>query len=1176
LVLPDEATLIEVRATYERGLTVDAFRLAEAFAPLRKWGGVWPRVFAARIAANCGAPALALRLTVGAWRADRLDPEAAAQYAYETLARRGPLAVWTLLGEVKPENDRVSADLLALRGRAAVALRDFSTGEQFIGKAEALAPRSAWIRLQRAWLLEQLDRLEDALEVARAAAALHSHPHYRPATQTCAHLLQLLDRDDEASALLQDAMLVLQNAPIAAQLYSILSENGRWTEAAAALRQYEALAPLLEPSGSKWIRSQQARVSYHLGKRSAAATFAATMRDAFHEGFAQRLREPPPQPERVQLDIGFVRQHFKTCAPATLAGIARYWQMPADHIQLAEAMCYDGTPAWQQREWASNNGWLVREFRVTADSAQALLMAGIPFAISVVDATSAHMMAVIGFDRTRDVLLLRDPAQPYVIEFPTDEFLQRYRAFGPRGMIFVPLPLAERLKGIELTECSLHDTYHELCRALAAFDRDRASGELALMEQSAPDEALTWQARLELAAYDANPFEQVRCLDKLLEMFPGNATRLLSRLDCMQHASREDRIKLLEAACKLPDTDPALHVAMGRALTGDARHGDEAQRWLRRALRKRHTDWGAIKACADLLWEAARLDEATEYYRFAASTDAQREHLYQSWFIACRQTRRSDEALAHLEDRYRRFGARSDQPALTLAWAWNEMEQPHRAREVLRQAIQLRPQDGSLVLRAATLAASVGEMAEAHNLVELARGKVRENDWLRTRLQIAEQQLDSDAVLEITRVLLQVEPVAVDAHAALARAIARREGADAAWTALQKSCSAFPHHCGLHRLLAEWSRSAESAAAAAVVRELIRLEPSDAWAHRELAIALIRLKSDEEALAAALEAARIEPANSYSASTLAQVLSHSGRSAEAREQFRKAISASVDNNYAIESLLALARNDDERRSDIKFVERELLRQVVNGDGLLAYLDNARPIVESDQLIGFLRHAHAVRPDLWHAWGALVSQLIHMSQLDEARSVALQATQRFPHLPRAWCDLATVHQMGREIEQEIAALVRAFELNPAWTYCANALASAFERAGRVADAQATYERALSTALEMHPCGLPTRQCCGVASCGTKHWQRLNMLCGSRPTTNMPGICCTTGRGSAVTESMPRASRARWSRITEASRTRGECSHVSFPPTPAASRSKRQSVPSILIVDLRLPGTCGPNY
>ncbi len=54
-----------------------------------------------------------------------------------------------------------------------------------------------------------------------------------------------------------------------------------------------------------------------------------------------------------------------------------------------------------------------------------------------------------------------------------------------------------------------------------------------------------------------------------------------------------------------------------------------------------------------------------------------------------------------------------------------------------------------------------------------------------------------------------------------------------------------------------------------------------------------------------------------------------------------------------------------------------------------------------------RHTR-VRPDLWHAWAALVSQLGHMQKLDEALILAKQAAARFAHLPRVRLLLAGVY------------------------------------------------------------------------------------------------------------------------------------------------------------------------
>jgi len=254
------------------------------------------------------------------------------------------------------------------------------------------------------------------------------------------------------------------------------------------------------------------------------------------------------------------------------------------------------------------------------------------------------------------------------------------------------------------------------------------------------------EARLDLAAYDTNNEEQIRCLDHLLELFPNNPARLLRRLSCLRDATREERIEFLEKICANKNADPALFVELARNLMADAPQQASAEWWLRRALRWRPVDSSVMIALAELRWLRGRFDEATELYRFAATVEGYREPLYQSWFAACRQVRQMDTALAQLEDRFRRFGGRSAQPALTLAWALREIEQPEKARSILSEAIQLRPDDGYLIIRAASLNARLGAREQADTLLNQAKGKVRDNDWLRTAAEIAEVRLMPRAI----------------------------------------------------------------------------------------------------------------------------------------------------------------------------------------------------------------------------------------------------------------------------------------------------------------------------------------------------------------------------------------------------------------------------------------------
>src|SRR5262245_3687387 len=221
----------------------------------------------------------------------------------------------------------------------------------------------------------------------------------------------------------------------------------------------------------------------------------------------------------------------------------------------------------------------------------------------------------------------------------------------------------------------------------------------------------------------------------------------------------------------------------------------------------------------------------------------------------------------------------------------------------------------------------------------------------------------------------------------------------------------------------------------------------------------MRLKRGDEALAEASEAARIEPRQTYSFSILGYVCRQFGGDEAARAHFRRAVELSVDNSDAIGALIGLARSDDERRRELAFIEAELVRQVVSGDGLLGYLDAARPILEPEALLQSVDQAHRERPDLWHAWSALVSQLGHLRRFDEALARAEEATRLFPHLPRTWLDLATVHCWRSDAPREVEAAERAFEIDPSWSVAALALTDALERSGRLDDAQRTFERAL---------------------------------------------------------------------------------------------------------------------
>src|SRR5262249_7060490 len=149
-----------------------------------------------------------------------------------------------------------------------------------------------------------------------------------------------------------------------------------------------------------------------------------------------------------------------TCAPATLSAISGYWSLPADHLSVAEEICYDGTPWHSERRWAGQHGWVVREFTVTWDSAKALLDRGTVVTLPTAAPGKRHSQAIIGYDSYRETFLIRDPYIRSVHEALAPEMLEHLRSVGPRGMAMVPCEKAGLLDGIELLDASLYDHLH--------------------------------------------------------------------------------------------------------------------------------------------------------------------------------------------------------------------------------------------------------------------------------------------------------------------------------------------------------------------------------------------------------------------------------------------------------------------------------------------------------------------------------------------------------------------------------------------------------------------------------------------------------------------------------------------------------------------------------------------
>ncbi|MDC0670419.1 C39 family peptidase [Nannocystis radixulma] len=1054
---PTSEALRRLEALHERGLFVQAFRAAEAIAggPLA-WRDPDACAFASRLLQHVGAPRAAALQCLRAYRAAPRDPEVAEAYARHLKGTRGPLAALEFLRTFAVDAAPAPAqcELRLVRALALIALRDFEAAEFELCRAEALDPTSPTIAGVRARLHEAQDELPAAL--AGLQELLAARPDHRAAVQFAGHLLLELGRVDEAAALLATAMTTMECGAIALQLAHLELTRQRPREAWDWVVRAAGLFPWLEVEVLQALAAAACEAACEAGERLAAAALA---RNAGLDGLAERL-EAGGERQRVRLDVPYVRQAHKTCVPATLTALCQFFGKTADHLAIAEEICFDGTSAASERRWAEERGFIVREFTVTWAAATALLDRGLPFALSTVAVTSGHAQAVTGYDAEIGSFSVRDPSQAKPVLFNVEPLLRGNAWNGPRGMVLVPPELAGRLDGLELPDAALYDRMHAVDQALRVHDREAAVAAAAEIAAAAPKHYLVGHAAQALAAYDGDEARVLASLDMRLETWPDAHVLQARKLACLGGlGQRAERRARLEAMAEERPVHPFfLQLLVDDILKSDRDLG-RAEKLLRRLLWAMPADPVVYAMLAGVRAAQDRWEEGASLLRFAVCLDQVDSDAVDQYTATFVQAGQRAEGLAFLRDRFARLGRRFAGPALGLARALEACDRTAEAVEVLEQAVALRPDDAHLLLAAVRAHASLGATERARALLEQARPLARAAAW-----ETAAAHLDALAgELAAARArherVLEHNPLALEARVALAGLDAALAGPAAALERIEAAVARFPHHAGLARLRVAWA-PAEGEAGVEVVRALLAVEPGNAGMHGELALRLGRLKRHDEAAAAIAQARALAPHSAQTHLVAAQLAMWREEREVAAASLRAAVSADVDAPGAIAVCLGTALTEAARAAALAHVRAELRRQVVGAHALVAYRHAAAGIEPPEATLELLAEARAVRPDLAASWSEYARQLSSMGRHAEALAVMTEAARRFPREHDAMLALAAVQRGAGEREAALATLERAVACAPGAVAPVLELASALVEADQVRRAVELVERAIA--------------------------------------------------------------------------------------------------------------------
>lgn len=1011
----------------------------------------------ARALHHLGSPTLSNALGLATFR--RAPDHAAAQSLaiWHALEERGPVAAFELtrrLPSVSRGDDEARALLATARAGVHIALRDFDRAGELLGEAAAFPALALPGRLA---LLERADRLDEALEVAGAAPA-EARASYSVAMMV-ARLLLSRGRREEALAELRRASAATECATVTAMLTEVEIDLGLFAEAAASVAECARRMPLADGDTTESLDARAAEIEYRRGDRPRAlALFERVPRLA---DLASAIRTNPDG-KRVVHDVPFVRQDWMTCAPATLTALALFFGRPTDHDEVASRICYDGTPSHAQRRWATGAGFVARELTLTWDAAVALVDAGLPFAVTTVEATSGHIRAVVGYDAARGTLLLREPSVPIVLEGRAHQFLTRYAAHGPRALVIVPTEQASKLEGLGLPDSERYDQLHAVMLALDAHDRARAATIVAELTTATPAaHPVTLAARRALATYDDDPEAMLHVAREMVDAFPADANAHAFLASCLvDKAARDARVDALRRAAEVAD-HPVFDALLAAELSGDARELPRARRLLRRAL-AREPSAPTLATLAGLVSQSGDADGGRALLRLAACVDPLHEGVAAAFARELLAAGRPADAAAYLARRDASLGARNAGPTITYLDWLAAVGESARCLDAIDAAVTRRPNDGALACAAAETLARFGERRRAADLVASAEGHVAPSTLLAARAAVAYLAGDDAASLAAYRELLELDPSDAKAHRSVAETTLAKTGPIEAARYLEGVAARHAHNLGLASMWASASSLVSPEEHERVAATCVERFPESAWALREHAIALAERGHHARAAARLGEAIARDPASYSRYTTEGRVHALAGRWIETREALREALRRDADAEGALTNLLAAASELGTEAEELDATRELVTACSLSGAAIPAWFAHAAVILDGPALTDRARELRERRPELWATWWAVASAARTVGDRERAQSTLAEAQRVFPRVAAIAKSLADLARDAGDDDGERSALARALELEPRDARLLRRAAGLAARMGDHQGARALRERAFAAA------------------------------------------------------------------------------------------------------------------
>ncbi len=1021
----------------------DALSKAEnEWGPITTWNSKEKTLIAIRLYANLGGGRKSDALLLNLWRKDKTSPDILNKICFYKLNNSGPIIAHEFAKKYESiilAENKYTPDLLAFKSLIQKIFMNYAMADALLDKAIVIDPTYSWLTSLKIQLLD----VQNESALAKSQAEKHFDAY--PSPYNMRVLSSILTKTDGINAsieLYEQHAKHYQSANVWFDYAVLLAGNHDWPKCEFAIEQFEKLRIIKDKGDEQYFLSWKGQIAIHYQEIDKAIDFLSEHKGGYWKIVTENLKNSEGKLNRKVLDVPFLKQEHMTCAPTTMAAICRFWGQEFSSKEIADAICFDGTPDTKERQWLRGNNFYFQEFELESELAYALIESDIPFTLVTTHGFSAHLQAVIGFNKQVGTLYVMDPSSSIMQETLTKETIESEAYSGAHCIAFVPAEKSALLSSFTFPATDLYSLWDVYNVAAENNDYVTAKNTVEKLKEIAPEHRITLKVERIFAIWNNDKTTIFDLNNKLLAKFPNETVLLNSNFYCLRDSGKRD-----EGLTFLSDyVDNNINIDLLGALFNEIYNTNEHQALTAKSLHslKRLGGYSAYShwSLANYYWSQQNFELATEHYLYAYCLDETHSDYIESYFKASRYLKKEEETIEFLKERFNKYKIRSPLPAISLYKAYELLDQDHVGIEFLFEALEIHPDDNSLITYLSNKLIDRGLVDRFESIENQIKPHIDQKDFNELIARKNEQFGKFDLALAFFQNSFNDNPF-IYKYANSYFSLLHKKGDIAQIDSIIEGLYAKDSQNNqILDYIADWH--SDPLFQEKTLTKFVELRPDYGLIRRQLIDVRLKLGMFDQALAQAQETCKNIVGEHINQSYLAKCHLKLGAFEEAKKIARNVLALTVDNDLAFSTLMSASTSKEEKEVSLDYVFSQIQQQITFGSSLWNYWFEANTLLSQHQLKTFIDYLLSHQDHLWYTYSISASYFSQYDDLEKAKELLLTGQKKFPLTPRLYSDLAQLYEIEGNIEQSIEANTQALVMNPAWSDVTKRLCDLLEK------------------------------------------------------------------------------------------------------------------------------------